>query len=498
MNNVGDEIMASSGGTVHEQLQHNISQLQTIFTLAPDLVIRSMDTEQGASAVVAYFEGLVDMNSINNDVLRPFFHSIHNQEGVVPVTVGNIKNTTKWSEIEHGLLIGKSVVFMEGQAKAFLLDTSGWPQRAIEDPQIEASIKGAHQGFVETAQLNIALIRRYIPNRELKITELTVGARGKTSISIMYLQDVADPEILTELVERIGKVDVDAIINTGELAEFVEDRSFSPFPQLLMTERPDSAASHILQGRFVIVVDRSPSVLIAPVTFVAFFQSVDDYSMRWSIATFIRLLRMFAFMIALFLPSIYISFLTFNFEVIPIQLVLSIAESREKVPFHPFLEAVMMEITLEMMREAGIRLPAPIGQTVGLVGGIIIGQTAVQAGIVSNIMVIVVSVTAIASFIIPNYDMGAAIRFLRFPMMLLAFMFGIVGLVSGAMMLVSHITALTSLGAPYGSPLSPLKFSDLKDAFVRLPLWKMSSRPTNAMPKQSKRQGNNKPDGDAS
>ena len=489
--------MTCKAGTIHEQIEINVERLQTIFTHAPDLVIRSLELIAGPSVVLVYLEGLVDMNSINQHVIRPLLDSKSHNGFSLPVAVGNIKRTMSWDEVEQNILNGKSVMFAEGHAEAYMFDTCGWPQRSVEDPQIEASIKGAHQGFVETAIQNISLVRRYIPSRELKIRPIKVGARGETTVSIMYLEDVADPAVLEEFTRRIERLQVDAIINTGELAEYIEDNSFSPFPQLLMTERPDSAASHILQGRLVAIVDRSPSVLVAPVSFVSFFQSVDDYSMRWLIASFIRLLRFFAFFIALFLPAMYISFLTYNYEVIPIQLVLSVAESRERVPFHPFLEAFIMEVTLEMMREAGIRLPAPIGQTVGLVGGIIIGQTAVQAGIVSNIMVIVVALTAIASFIIPNYDMGTAIRLLRFPMMLLAFMFGFVGIVSGAMVLIAHLISLKSLGVSYGSPLAPLQFTDWKDTLIRFPLWTMKKRPEGTKPRQKVRQGDNTPEGES-
>jgi spore germination protein len=410
--------------------------------------------------------------------------------------VSQISTSAYWNELENAILQGDTVLLIDGRKAATLLDTKGWPQRAIEDPQIETSLKGAHQGFMETGTQNIALIRRYLPNRELKIKEMTIGSRGKCKVWLMYLADVANPQLVSDLETRLQSIDVDTVINTGELVEFIEDNPYSPFPQFILTERPDSTVSQILQGRIAIVVDRSPSVLVAPATFISFFQSIDDYSTRWLIASFIRLLRFLAFAIALLLPALYIAFISFNYEVIPVQLLFSIAESRSRVPFPPLLEAMLMEITLEMMREAGVRLPAPVGQTVGIVGGIIIGQTAVQAGIVSNIMVIVVASTAIASFIIPNYDMGTAIRLLRFPLMIIAFMFGIVGIIAGMMILVVHLVTLESLGTPYGSPLSPFRWTDMKDSFVRFPAWKMIKRPNSAKPVQSRRAVNHRKEGD--
>lgn len=484
---------------ISANLPQNVADLHTRFTQTPDLVVRHFAIKKtGEQAALVYLHGLVDKNAINNNVLRPLQLDAESgdADGDFTVNVGVVQPLHAWSQIDIAILQGSSVMFVGGRPEAYAFDTQGWPQRGIEDPQLEASLRGAHQGLVETAGQSIALIRRYIPNRELKIKELTVGRRGHGRISILYLGDVAHPEVGQELEDRIRQLDVDSIINTGELAELIEDNPYSPFPQFLLTERPDAAASQILQGRFVVVVDRSPGVLVAPATFTTFFQSVDDYSFRWSIATFIRLLRFFAFFVAILLPAFYIAVISFNFEIIPIKLLLSIGEFRGRVPFPPFVEAILMEITLEMMREAGIRLPAPVGQTVGIVGGIVIGQAIVQAGLISNTMVIVVAFTAIASFILPNYDMVAAARLIRFAMMMAAALFGIVGIIIGLMTMIGHLVALESLGTPYGSPFAPVRFADWKDAFVRLPLWKMSKRPLGARSVQSKRQSSNRPEGD--
>ncbi|MFS0553598.1 spore germination protein [Brevibacillus sp. 179-C9.3 HS] len=484
---------------IHGQLSENIAELNAIFTLTPDLVIRTFDSRHaGGKVTLVYLTGLVDKNSINNNVLRPLLSQ--KVEGVSSsifdlLSVGKVFVAYDFQTVENEILKGSSVLFIEGRKEALVMETNGWPQRAIEDPSLEAALKGAHQGFVETDSQNVALIRRYIPNRELKIKELWIGERGGTKLSIMFLADVANPQVLQELEERLGRIQVDAILNTAELEEYIEDSPFSPFPQFITSERPDTAASHLLQGKIVVVCDRSPSVLIGPVGFASFFQNVDDYSMRWPVASFIRLLRYLAFLVATFLPAIYIALISFNYEVIPLDLILSIGESREKVPFPPLIEALLMELTLEMLRESGIRLPAPIGQTVGIVGGIVIGQAVVQAGIVSNIMVIVVAFTAISSFIIPNYDMASAVRLIRFLMMVLAAMFGIVGIVVGLMALIGHLIGLQSLGVPYGSPLAPVRFADWKDLFIRLPLWKMIDRPKGARAVQPKRQEDNQPKG---
>lgn len=496
---VPEQVNQPPSETVSASLVQNITNLHSQFSLTPDLVVRHFIIKQsGDQAALVYLSGLVDKNAINNNVLRPLQYETGNGNMVndITVNVGQVRSLYTWPQVENAILQGSSVLFVNGRTEASALGTQGWPQRAIEDSQIEASLKGAHQGFVETGSQNIALIRRYIQSRELKIKELVVGRRGHTLVSILYLADVAHPEVLRELEDRIQQVDVDVIINTGELAEFIEDNPYSAFPQFITTERPDAAASQILQGRFAIVVDRSPSVLIAPVAFISFFQNIDDYSTRWPISSFIRLLRIFAFFIAIFLPAFYISVISYNFEIIPIKLLLTIGEFRGRVPFPPFVEAILMEVTLEMMREAGVRLPAPVGQTIGIVGGIVIGQAIVQAGLISNIMVIVVAFTAIASFILPNYDMVAAVRLIRFVMMIAASMFGIVGIVIALLTMIGHLIGLESLGTPYGSPFAPIRFADWKDTFIRLPLWKMGKRPLSTRAIQSQRQGSNRPKGD--
>lgn len=497
LSNNNDSYNATRSDFLKLSLVNNIAILDALFSKSPDLIVRFLEIKQsGSQAALIYFDGLVDKNSINNNVLRPLVHETGNAESDITVTIGHVKKATNWTQIEESLFQGYCVLLIDNRTEALLFETQGWPQRAIEDPQLETSLKGSHQGLVETGGQNIALIRRYIPNRELKMKELLVGRRGKTKVTIVYLEDVAHPDVLQELEERIRKLDVDAVINTGELSELIEDNPYSPFPQLMTSERPDVAASQILQGRFVIVVDRSPSVLIAPATFTSFFQSVDDYSTRWLVASFIRLQRFAGFVIALFLPAFYIAVTSFNYEIIPLKLLLSVGESRGKVPFPPVMEAIIMEFSIEMMREAGIRLPAPIGQTIGIVGGIVIGQAAVQAGIVSNIMVIVVALTGIASFILPNYDMASAIRLIRFPMMLIASMLGIFGIIIGFLILIAHLISLESLGTPFGSPLSPMRYMDLKDTFIRFPLWSMSKRPKSTRAVQSIRMGNNRPEDD--
>lgn len=343
-----------------------------------------------------------------------------------------------WIEITEGLLEGQYVLFMEGEERALLINTKGWAERSIQEPVSEVAIKGSHDGFIENVSKNIGLIRRYISSTQLKIKKLTIGERATTSIYVLYLGDVANKDVVQEVQKRICKIKTDTILSIGESSNFTKDQNWTPFPQTYLSEHPDSISHHILVGKMAVLIDRSPSVMIVPMNLIGFFQTPEDYNLHWLIAFFFRLLRFLEFLISIFLPALYISMVTFHFEIIPLDLYISIASSRIEVPFSPLIEAFIMEITLEMLREAGVRLPQPIGQTIGIVGGIVIGPAAVQAGLVSNVMVIIVSITAIASFIVSNYELSSSIRLIRFPMMLLAYSFGIVGIVSGLMILLAH------------------------------------------------------------
>jgi spore germination protein len=470
----------------------NIENVYKKLSNSPDLVVRSFQTKEGENVALLYYSCLVDKISINEHILRPLMFQLESTKDLsqpnLSIPIGSIKKVFSWEEIERAMFEGQSILLVDHVPHALIICTQGWPQRAIQEPQTESSLKGGHQGFVETIELNLALVRRYLTNEKLMVKEHSVGSRASTKIYLLYVEDVTNPEYIETIETRLKKINKDALLDIGELEEMIEDNPFTIFPQFLISERPDNVASNILQGRVVLLMDHSPNALVAPMTMSSFFQSQDDYSSRWIVATFLRFLRIISFFVAIGLPALYIAIISFHYEVIPLDLMLSIGESRSKVPLPPILEAILMEIAIEMLREAGLRLPNPIGQTVGVVGGIVIGEAAVQAGIVSNIMVIVVSVTAIAAFIIPNYDMSTAVRFVRFPMMFLGSLFGAVGLSIGFIVLFAHIINLKSLGVPFGSGFGPIRLSDWQDTFIRAPLKWMKDRPRSANPIQLQRQ----------
>ncbi|MCU5589241.1 spore germination protein [Bacillus cereus] len=448
-------------------LDKNIEFIKKSLGNAPDLVIRRIQKENYQTVALMYLSELTDKKDINDSILKPLLKEEFTPEIERIIPIGNISRVQFLDQIQESLLEGNAILLVNEYIEAYKFEIKGGPNREPSDSKNEISIKGTHQGFVEAAGKNIALIRNYLPTAKLTIISTEIGEEGKTKIHVLYLMEKTDFQITEEIQYRLENIKVNSIVNTGELVKHIEDNPYSPFPQLLLTERPDTAVSSLLEGKFVIVVDHSPNVLIGPTNFLSFFRNIDDSSTRWMINFILQILRIVAFFLALILPATYIALISFNYSLIPVPLFLSIAESRENVPFSAIVEAMIMEITLEMMREAALRLPAPIGQTMGIVGGIIIGQAAVQAGIVSNIMIIIVSVTAIASFTVPNYDMSLAVRYLRFPMMLLATWFGFVGIIIGLMILLAHILSIRSMGIPYGVSFFPLQIYKLKNFILK-------------------------------
>ncbi|PEL14189.1 spore germination protein [Bacillus sp. AFS017336] len=450
-------------------LIENLNIIQKIFPTA-DLIRKDLIIKD-KQAMLIYLSSLVDEQKISQ-----FINTISSYTEEIDLYITN--NTTRTNqilEIEKTVLDGNSILLVEGEPVAFIYSTGKLPQRSYTPPSIDNSLRGTKISFVEIAQSNIALLRRFIKSRDFQVKQVEIGNENKNTVSIAYIDGLVDEDLLSGVEKNISKIKIDSILNANHLAQLLERNPFSPFPQYLTTERPDVAATTLLEGKIVLIVDRSSDVIILPINFAIFFKTIDDYSARSMVASFNRMLRVVAFFLTIFLPGIYIAIISFNYEIVPLKLLLSIGESRAKVPFDPLFEAIVMEITLEMLREAAIRLPAPISTTVGIVGGIVIGQAAVQAGIVSNIMVIVVALTAISSFIIPHYEMASSLRVIRFPIMIMASLFGLIGLIVSTMVLMIHGLGLSSYNKSYTSPFSPINRDAFKDTFIRVPLsylWK--------------------------
>lgn len=306
---------------------------------------------------------------------------------------------------------------------------------------------------------------------------IQIGRYSQTEVVIMYIEGLADLMLVQEVQNRLSRIEIDGILESGYIEEFIRDHPFSPFPLMLNTERPDTAAASLLEGNVVILTDGTPFVLIAPTTFYSLLQSPEDYYEGYLIGTLIRWLRYAFLLVALLLPSGYVAILTYHQEMIPTNLLISVARSREQIPFPALVEALIMESTFEALREAGIRLPKNIGSAVSIVGALVIGQAAVSAGIVSAPMVMVVAITGIASFLIPRYNAAITLRILRFPNMFLAGTLGLVGIMLALLTIIIHMCTLRSFGVPYLQPLAPIRNSELKDTIIRAPWWSLKKRP---------------------
>ncbi len=354
---------------------------------------------------------------------------------------------------------------------------NGFAKRSLEEPSSESVIRGPRDGFIENISTNISLIRRRLKTSKLKMESFTVGEVSQTQVIMTYMKGIATDSLVDEVRERINKIQIDGILESNYIEEFIEDFPFSPFPQVQSTERPDVVAAELLEGKVALITDTSPFALIVPMTFWAGMQASEDFYMRWPIATFVRWIRFIFIIIAVFAPPLYVAVTTFHQEMIPTNLVLSIISAREPVPFPAVIEALLMEITFEALREAGIRLPRQIGQAISIVGALVIGQAAVQAGIISAPVVIIVSITGIAAFTIPRYSFANGIRLLRFPMLFLAGTLGLYGIGLGALGILVHIMTLRSFGVPYFTPVVPLTFKELMDTLIRAPIWAKTRRP---------------------
>ncbi|WP_433742262.1 spore germination protein [Falsibacillus pallidus] len=439
--------------------------------------------------LLVYLSTITNEDTIQNLILKPM---IEKSEGIISQTVfvDEVKEINQKDDLPLALLDGNVLLLMEDESIIYSLGAHESKNRSVEEPVNELIIRGSHEGFVEDLRSNLNLIRKRVTNADLQICFRTLGTETHTKMAYLYIKDLANPELVQELERRLSYVDVDFIDSPGQLEEYIEDSPYSPFPQMLNTERPDRVTSQLLDGRIVLLCNGSPSALVFPITFFSFYQSPDDYNSRWHVGSFFRFIRLLSFFVAAGLPALYIAIVSFHYEVIPLDLVFTIKGSLEYVPVPPLVEALMMQIILELLKEAAIRLPGPIAQTLGVVGGLVIGTAIVQANIVSNTMIVVVALTAIASFVVPNTEMATSVRILGFPLMLSAAFLGFIGMTFAFIFLVIHLCKLESFGSPYFSPLAPFRSKDFKDTFIRLPLWKMSTRPSTPGTQRIKRQSN--------
>lgn len=475
-------------------LAENIDQVKSILGDSNDIVIREFKLgTAGLKAALLFVDGLIDKALVCEHLLESVMLLVRqveaDEEAELPpeelltllnergISMLEVKTSDDFDRIFLAALSGEAILFLDGVAKALVVSARGWEHRTVQEPETQTLIRGPRVGFTETLRVNTSLLRRYLRDPNLKLKTIYVGRRSKTEVCVAYVETIANPTLVEEVNKRLATIDVDAIMESGYIEQHIQEDWLSPFPQLQSTERPDHVVLALLQGKVAILIDNTPFALMVPVTINDFFISPEDYYERWTIGTLVRVIRFLASFLALILPALYVALVSFHPEMIPTKLVLSLAAGREGVPLSAFLEALVMLASFELLREAGIRLPGPIGQTIGIVGGLIVGQAAVEASIVSPLMIIVIAFTGISSFAIPNYSMAIALRILTLPLMIFSALLGLYGFILGLFLIGGHLAALKSFGVPLLAPFSPLSTKDLRDTLFRHSLLGMHWRP---------------------
>lgn len=498
-------------GHFDENLDENIKTIEEILENSVDLARRDFifHEQHDVKVTCFYTDGLVNKQQIEmvleallfkapeliaNSKVGPVDKEITKQIKEHLLINPSSKVIKKVEDGIDGILRGETLFFIDGSKEALEISSRGWDTRAVDEPTTEQVVRGPRDGFTENIRTNTALVRRRIPDPLLRIEGMKIGTKSRTDINIAYLKGTVKEDVLREVKSRLKKIKIDAILESGYIEEFIQDAPLSPFPTIESTERPDKVASAILEGRVAIFIDNTPFVLIVPSYFWQYLQASDDYYSRFYTGSFYRIIRYIAFAISLTLPSIYVMLASFHQEMIPTSLALTIASGREIVPYPVLLEAIIMETAFELIREAGLRMPKPVGQAVSIVGSLIIGQAAVQAGLVSPFMVIIVALTGIASFAIPNYSASFSIRIIRFPLLIASGSMGLLGFAACFFILAIHAISLRSFGEPYLAPATPFKPSDQKDAVLRFPWWKMVSQPDLAEGQENRMRENQVPE----
>lgn len=497
---------------IAEELNQNIEVLDALFYNWGDIVKKKFELQRhgrNLDIYIIYIDGLTDNEMVERTITHPLLYEweqlcernkdiddnlfgkalfdslFHAQTEAVDLTSGQTMQ-----DAVSAVLKGDTAIFVDHSKECMILSTKKFPTRSVSEPEKEAGIRGPKDSFIENFRTNTALLRRRIKDPKLKLEQGEIGERSRTVYGLMYMEDLIYPALLGKVKEKIDSFVIDGVFDCGMLEHLLEEKWYSPFPQIQTTERPDKAASALLEGRIVLVVDNSPEVIILPTTFNTFFQASDDYYNRFAVGSFARILRYIAVFITVLLPGLYVAVTCYYPQILPTNFLLAIVGARSNITFPIVVEVLLMELLFELLREAGIRLPGQMGNTIGVVGGLIVGQAAVDAALVSTIVVIVVALTAIASFAIPNEEFSSTLRLLKFFMIVLGAVWGLYGIFLGLLILVIHLASLESFGIPYMMPLTAGSVDgevEFQDFVFRKPIFAMKERPLYAMRKVRKR-----------
>lgn len=497
------EIEKTNNTIISTNINENLSFIKSKYNtlINSDIVIREFNLfayNKNHKCFIIYIDGLVDSISINDFILEPLMLEKHRYSQTANndlaqyinnclLPQNSVKKVESFEDVCSGINMGDCLLFIDTLNLAFDIDVKSYNQRGVEKPENEMVIKGAQEGFNENLRTNTSLLRRIINNENLVIENIPVGKISQTKCGVCYMQNIANGDLVAEVKYRLNNLEIDSLFSTGQLEQLIEDDGGFGIPQVIATERPDKCCKYLLQGRVIVLVNGNPYALIMPATIEDFLFSPEDTNLRPLFANFLRIIRVIAAILTLLLPGVYIAITSFHQEILPTELLFSMLSARENVPFPIIFELLLMEFSFELIREAGLRVPSPIGSTIGIVGALILGDAAVNAGIVSPILIIVVAITGIASFAIPDFSFGFHVRIFRFWFIALGFTAGFLGIGVGLFIYFSILCSLKSFGVPYTTPLAPAINSKGNGYFVP-PIWKQEYRASFISPKEIKAQ----------
>lgn len=511
--------------TISKNFTQNLTYLKTKYNslINSDVVVREFslianNTEYMAALI--FIDGMVETQVVNNAVLKPLM--LRNKSNTFSVTDNEVisefnnndviirkikkfnlekyiynhlipQNSVdlldKFEDVMSSINIGNSILLVDTLDVAFDIDAKGFKQRSISSPKNEIVVRGSQEAFVESLRTNTSMLRRIVNNENLVIENTSVGKVSQTKIAVCYLKDIANNDLVAEVKYRVNNLDIDYLTSSGQLEQLIQDNGSSLYPQLIATERPDKVAIHLLEGRVAIIVNDTPYVLVAPGVLSDFMSSPEDANYKYQFSNMLKFIRLIAAFFALYLPGIYVAVTSYHHELLPTELLFTIEAARETVPFPVIFEILLMEISFELIREAGVRVPSPIGPTIGIVGGLILGEAAVSANLVSPILIIIVAITAICSFSIPDFSLNFTIRIIRFIYILLGYMAGFLGIAVGMFIQIVLLCNLKSFGCPYLTPFVVANNKRSLTSYFLPPIWKRENRSNTVSPKKKYSQG---------
>jgi len=489
---------------VSDDLRASLDYMKKVYSIPVncDIILREFSIRyknELVNAFIMFFDGMTDREVIDNYILKPLMvdsiKEVHNYTEDLQEFISNqllphnqVKIERSYSKVIEEINFGGCALFVDGLKLAFTADVKGWDHRGIERPNNEIVIRGPQEAFNEVLRTNTAQIRKRLKDENLIVDDIAVGKVSKTPCSVLYIKNIANESLVGEVKRRLENIHVDYMLDSGILEQLIEDSTIFPSPQMISTERPDYVSELLVGGKVAIIVNGSPNVLVVPTTTFDLMHSAEDVYIRFPYVNLLRFVRYIALFLALLLPGIYVAIINYHQEMIPTDLLLAIEASREKVPFPSIVEIILMEMSFELIREAGVRVPGPIGPTLGIIGALILGQAAVAANIVSPILIIIVAVTGIGSFALPNYSLAYSIRIMRFVFIFLGGLAGFLGIALGMFLVGIWSTSIKSFGVPFAAPFGPRYSRDGKNTLFRAPEWKLEYRPDYLNAKKKKKQ----------